>query len=336
MILIFVAVGFNGFGQLKKFTVEIPYPPQYPINDSIQSFLLMNRALTPNFSNEPEDSLQISFYKRNFNVQALILDSLAADSSLRSLGNLLFESDRYDIVIPLERNIYRLLPHTETPEPLSWNFVEALCRQFQTDALIVLENLALRTITHYKSLREYYDYTYERTYYASIDFYYRAHWRIYDPAKQQILVDYITSKDTLYWDSNEFDLATTFQNLPTVKQAAIEAAIKTAIDLNTLITPKWRKETRYYYVVNNDSIDQSIRLAAEGKWEDARENWATYSQTGSNNLRSKVLFNLALAQEMTGNLDEAIHTLGQSQKLFFREVTRYYLDDLQKRKSARK
>lgn len=336
LLLILAILSLGSYAQLKKFTVEVPVPPKLVISDSIQSFLIMNRALSPDFSNFDEDSLQISFYKRNFNVRAVLLDSIVADSTIKALGDMLYESGRYDIVIPVDRNIYRLLPHGETPEPLSWNYVEALCNQFSTDALIVLENIAMRTITSYQSQKEYYGYSYDKTYFASIDFYYRAHWRIYNPKNQQIIVDYVTTKDTLYWDSYDSDLITVFSKLPTIKGACYETGIKAASDLSKIISPKWESETRYYYVISDDSIDKSISLAADGNWEEARKNWYGYINEGNSIKRSKTLFNLGLACEMTGDLPEAIKWLRESNKLYYRDITGYYLKQLIERYSKQK
>ncbi|MBN1924652.1 MAG: tetratricopeptide repeat protein [Prolixibacteraceae bacterium] len=333
LLIILTIVSFGTFAQLKKFTVEVPVKPKMNISDSIQGFLIMNRAMTPDFNNFDEDSLQIAFYKQNFNVNAVLLDSIVADTTIKILGEMLYESGRYDIVIPVERNIYRLLPYGETPEPLTWNYVETLCSQFGTDALIVLENIAMRTVTSYQSQKEYYGYSYEKTYFASIDFYYRAHWRIYDPLNKKIIVDYVTNKDTLYWDSYEADLLTCFANLPTIKEACIETGIKSAIDLNEIISPKWETETRYYYVVNDDSIDLSIEYAAQGKWEAARDNWQKYIDEGNSIKRSKTMFNLALALEMTGDLPGAVKWLRNSNKIYYRDITGNYLKQLLERYS---
>lgn len=335
-LIMFTFFVVGTFAQLKKFTVEVPYPSKVDISDSIQSFLIMNRSMTPDFTNFNEDSLQIAFYKENFNVNAVLLDSMAADTTIKALGDLLYQSGRYDIVIPVERNIYRLLPYNETPEPLTWNYVEVLCNQFNTDALIVLENQALRTVTNYQSQKEYTGYSYEKTYYASIDFYYRAHWRIYDPKNQKIIVDYVTNKDTLYWDSYETDLVSCFHNLPTIKQACYETGIKTAFDLRDIIAPEWKNETRYYYVLKDDSIDQSITLAAEGKWDEALKNWLKYIDEGNRIKKSRILFNLALAYEMNGNLTEAIRCLKESNDLYYRKVTKHYLQQLVKRYNIQK
>lgn len=330
-LLAIVALGMNASAQLMKFKAEIPQKPLLKISDSIQSFTILNRSLTPEFQNFNEDSLQISFYKQNFLADKILLDSTVADTTIKTLGDILFNSDRFDIVIPVERDIYRLLPFNQTPEPLSWNYVESICEQFQTDALIVLENIAMRTVTIYQAHKEFIDFSYEKTYYASIDFYSRAHWRIYDPKRKQILVDYKMNEDTLSWDSYEYNLQKTFKSLPSIKEAATETGIKIAADFGEIISPKWIEESRYYYVLNDPEIDESVKFAANGDWNNALQNWLKYTDTGNSVKRSKIMLNLALAYEMTGDLPTAIIMAKESQKIYFREITNLYLKLLLKR-----
>jgi len=331
-----VFLTFSASAQLKKFKAEIPHTPKFKISDSIQSFTILNRSLSPEFQNFNKDSLQKSFYKQNFSVNKIVLDSLASDTTIMTLGETLFNSDRFDIVIPVEKNIYRLLPFTQTPEPLSWNYVQNICDQFQTDALIVLENVAMRTVTNYQTHTEFIHLNYEKTYYASIDFYSRAHWRIYDPKKKQIIVDYKMNEDTLFWESYEYNLQTTFKNLPSIKEAASETGIKIANDFGALISPKWIEENRYYYVLNEPEIDESVRFAAKGDWSSALQNWQNYADKGNSVKRSKIMLNLALAYEMTGDLSTAIKVAKESQKIYYREITNVYLKLLLKRVQTKK
>jgi hypothetical protein len=336
IFLTIVALTFNASAQLMKFKAEIPQTPLFKISDSIQSFTILNRSITPEFQNFNKDSLQISFYKQNFSVNKIILDSIVSDSIIKTLGDILFNSERFDIVIPLERNIYRFLPFNQTPEHLNWNYVQNICDQFQTDALIVLENIAMRTVTNYQSQIELIDFSYEKTHYASIDFYSRAHWKIYDPKNKQIIVDYKMNEDTLFWDSYELDLQTTFKKLPSIKEAAIETGNKIATDFGAIISPKWTEENRYYYVLNEPEIDESVKLAANGDWNSALQNWLNFAEKGNSAKRSKILLNIALAYEMTGDLSSAINVAKEAQKIYYREITNLYLKLLIKRLKPRK
>ncbi|NLU39310.1 MAG: hypothetical protein GXX78_10535 [Bacteroidales bacterium] len=333
LLIIVSLVVLQSTAQLKKFTVEIPNTPKFKISDSIQSFTLLNRSITPEFSNFNSDSLQISFYKQNFRVTQTILDSIAADTTIKVLGELLFESERFDVVIPVDRNIYRLLPFAQTPEPLSWNYVESICEQFKTDALIVLENQAMHTNTNYKTQHEFIDFSREKTYLASVNFKSRTHWRIYDPKKKQIIVDHQKNEDSLYWESYEYDLRTTFRKLPSIKEAAIQTAVQNAVSFSDLIAPSWVEETRYYFVLDDTLIDKSVTLASDGNWKAAYENWKPYADQGKSVKKSKIMFNLALAAEMNGDLDLAIEWAKKSKDAYYREVSNYYINQLNKRKS---
>lgn len=334
ILIIFINLAATSvFAQLKKFTVEVPTPPAFKIPDSIQSFTIMNRSMTSEFQNYDEKNLQVDFYKKNFNTNYVLLDSMAADTTIKVLGDLLFNSQRFDIVIPVNRNIYRLLPYTQTPQPLDWDYVALICETYNTDALVVLENFALRTVTNYKTGEEWDGFTRYKYHFASMDFYSMAHWRIYEPDSQKILVDAIMNQDTLYWDAYDFDLKELFKQIPTVKGAGTETAIKIALDFSDVIAPKWERAVRYYYILKNKQIDQSVELAADGKWAEALENWLKFTEKGNRSNQSKLMLNIALAYEMTGNIEDAILWAKKSQQLYYREVTNHYLKELLKRQA---
>lgn len=334
--VICLMISIASSAQLKKFTIEIPEPAQFKISDSIQSFTILNRSLTNEFENFIDDSLQISFYRKNFNTNFILLDSTVSDTTIKALGELLFDSYRFDIVIPIDRNLPRDLSYLKTPEPLDWKTVNDICETYNTDALIVLENIATRVVTNYKKGKELIEFSYYNTHFASMDFYYRAHWRMYDPKNRKIVVDILMNQDTLYWDNFDYNLVDLFNGLPSVKEAAIETGIKTAINFNKVIAPSWIPETRYYYITKNESIDKSIKLAAEGKWDEALDNWLKYAEYGNSTNKSKVMLNIALAYEMNGDLTNAIEWAKKSMKTYYREVTNHYLKELLKRQIKQK
>ena len=103
------------------------------------------------------------------------------------------------------------------------------------------------------------------------------------------------------------------------------------MDFSDIIAPIWNQATRYYYVMRNPAIDKSVKLAADGNWQEALDNWLLYSESGGNINRSKVMLNVALAYEMTGNLDAAIEWSKKSLDTYYREVTNHYLKELLKR-----
>ena len=331
LFIILLLVCFGSQAQLKKFMIEVPNPPKFKISDSIQSFTIMNRSMNSEFVSYNEKALQLDFYRKNFITNTILLDSTAADTTIKVLGDLLFESLRYDVVIPTDRNIYRLLSFTETPAPLDWEYVNLICETYNTDALLVLENIAIRTVTNYKNWIENEGFYFTKHHYASMDFYSRAHWRIYDPKTEKITVDLIMNQDTIYWDNTSNEIVELFKGLPSIKEATFATGVKLATNFVKIIAPTWTPESRYYYVMRDTLIDKSIQLAADGEWGMALENWLQYSEQGKRSERSKIMLNIALGFEMTGDIDNAIDWVQKAQKLYYREVVNYYLKELLKR-----
>jgi hypothetical protein len=100
------------------------------------------------------------------------------------------------------------------------------------------------------------------------------------------------------------------------------------------ISPKWQDENRKYYITGNKEIDTAIPLIKENKWEEAAEIWMKYSSVSSKSLRSKVEFNLALAAEMTGDIDLAIDWAFKSYKTKYSRIADLYLNYLNQRHSS--
>lgn len=329
--ILFIGFSATSFGQLKKISVELPIQPKIKLTDSIQSFTLMNRSLTREYKRYNPDSLQVELYRKNFNSKYVVLDSIVPDTTVRALGDLLFESNRFDVVIPLEQHIYRspIYSYKETPTPLGWDEVSEICDLYHTDALIVLENHAVNNETRYMRQTRYDEYTYEEYKYhmAFIDNYVRSHWRIYYPKEKAVVVD-VVMQDSLFWRAGNSNLNRTFSELPSVHSSIVTASIKSAISFCDLIAPQWKTASRYYYLLKDSEIDLSEKYAIENNWEEALNNWLKYVETGSKAKRSKIMMNVALGYEMTGNLDEAINWAYKSIKTSYREIANTYYKTL--------
>ena len=90
-------------GSVKMLNIEIPSPGKKDLPEHIQSLAIVARIPYPIFSDVNRDSLQKAFYKHAFKLDTSLYDLAAADTMLKVLGELLFETGRYDFVIPKER-----------------------------------------------------------------------------------------------------------------------------------------------------------------------------------------------------------------------------------------
>jgi len=292
----------------------------------------MNHSINTQFRNFDEDSLQRSFYAQNFNVKNIvILDSLAADTTLKTLGRLLYNNGRYDVVIPKERNITRLdNNYYKIQEYTDWNTIKEICNTFHTDALLVIERYYNKLNTFYKIHQPTAEYKKFVT--ASIDSKYSASVKIYDPVEKKVIRQFEVT-DTISWSDGALSTEKLFEKCPTIKNCLIQSGIQTAVDINNYLSPVWKKEERNYYLIDTDEKNNTIeKVIRKNEWGKAYKYWLPFTKSSKKRIKSKAEFNIAVASEMLGNLDEAILWATNSNELVYNYQTEIYIKKLMKRK----
>lgn len=308
-------------------TIENNQPAKEELSPDIQSITLMNRSMTSQFLNHREDSLQMYFYRKGFQLSNIVLDSTAADTTIRALAELMFESGRYDVVVPLERNFKRTLSYEILPDTLSPELVGEICSNFNTNALMVLERFSTKTMADYSAERSQDNAV---SYSATLDLKYDAFFRIYKPGRKT-LVKEIALSDTIYWESVDYTQERLFSKLPSIKQALINAGIKVALDIDTKLSPSWIPEKRGYFLFKSKE-DRGQQFMNENKYEEAGKYWAEMAKSTNKKTRSKAEYNLALINELNGDIDKAIEYGLKSFYSFYRFQTQTYLKKLEARK----
>lgn len=303
--------------------IEIPSPAKQELPADIQSLTLMNRSITSQFVDHNADSLQKYFYRNGFQLSEDVLDISVSDTIIQALAPLMYESGRYDVVVPIERNIPRGVPYQIKPDTLDNLKVNMICSQYNTDALMVLEQFSTKVMS---------DYTKEQSisgnfYYASIDVKYNAFFRIYQPGKKNPIKE-IELTDTIYWESAEYTQGLLFMRLPTIKQALINAAIKVALDTDSQLSPAWNTEKRGYFLFSLKN-DRGQQLVNENKLDEAKAFWLEMTQSPNKKDRARAEFNMAVASELEGDIDRALEWGLKSFYSHYHYQTEVYLKKLQ-------
>ena len=297
----------------------------------IQSLTIMNRSMSNQFQNYREDSLQRYFYRKGYQLSNIVLDSMAADTTIRALAELMFESGRYDVVIPVERNLKRNFSFEVLPDTLDSGQVSEICTNFNTDALMVLERFYVKTMADFSEQRlmnsgngpvNSYD--------ATLDLKYSAFFRIYKPGTKTLVKEFEVN-DTIYWESDDYTLERLFGKLPSVKQALISAGIKVALDVDNKLSPTWVSERRGYFLFQKKD-DPGQQFMNKNDYEQAAKYWSEMAQSENKKIRSKAEYNLALINELNGDIDKAIEYGLKSFYSFYRFQTEIYLKKLEDRK----
>jgi hypothetical protein len=291
----------------------------------------MNRSMNSQFRNYNEDSLQMYFYRKGFQLSNIVLDSTAADTTLKALAEIMFESGRYDMVIPLQRNLKRNSSYEMLPDTLRPDQVRQICTNFKTDALMVLERFVTKVMADYSEERSFYAIKgNEDSYNATLDLKYSAFFRIYKPGAKT-LVKEIELNDTIYWESAEYTQERLFSKLPSVKKALINAGIKVALDIDSKLSPTWIPEKRGYFLFKKND-DEGQLFMNGNKYEEAGKYWNEMAKSDNKKIRSKAEYNLALINELNGDIDKAIEYGLKSFYSHYRFQTETYLKKLEARK----
>ena len=287
---------------LRNLEVEIAVLPQFPIADDVQSLVLLNRSMNRNFTNLSADTLEKIFINQKMDLDSLFCDSIAADTVIHVAAQALFNSGRFDVVIPTVHNIDRD-DYDDILSPLSINYIDEVCKSYNVNAVLVLESFSeqLASKYYYRPLESsdlnFYD--------STTDLSYKSDWRLIRPDNSKPAIRFQIC-DSIFWKANSNSLKNLYEQMPSIKEALIGGGTASGLKMASYISPDWVNQIRNYYVTGKTEIDAAIPLIKENKWEEASAIWTKYATVNSTKTRSRVEFNLALASEMTGNVDLAI------------------------------
>lgn len=312
-------------------TIETPVPAKEELPSDIQSLTLMDRSINDQFQNFNEDSLQKYFYRNGYQLSTVILDSMAADTTIQALASLMFESGRYDVVVPVDRNLRRDTPAEILPDTLNPSFVSSICKQYNTDALMVMEQFSTKVMTDNIAEKYFENSGTVYSYYATLDLKNDASFRIYKPCSKTIEIQL---SDTIYWESTDNIQVRMFSKLPSIKQALINAGIKVALDLDSKISPSWVTVKRGYFLFDPKN-DPAQQLMNENKTDEAEAIWMEKTQSPNKKIRSRAEYNMALASELDGNIEKAIEWGLKSFNTLYNNRTEIYLKKLKALRSSK-
>lgn len=333
LFILFIVLFAASCSPTKNITIEIPESAQKELPTRIQSLVLVNRTVDSKYSDLPADTIQNSFYKKYFDIDTLLYDLTAVDTCLKATGDLLFESGRYDVVIPEDRFL-KFERNAFFTKEMNWDEVKTLCLQYNTDAVLSLDMFNTHIVTKYEK-DKYFDSSQDAFYTAaaaSMVLTYDALFRVYDPVEEKVLIREFL-KDTLMWEDIAKNATDLFEDFTPVKQALSEAGIAVALDFSEKISTVWRREKRPIFIKGDDNLKLAGTLIDSGEWEQAIALWKLSAENSkSKSTKSKAQLNVAMAYEIQGDMDSAILWGLKSYESMYRQITYDYLELLERRK----
>ena len=277
-----------------------------------------NKLLFVNLDSDINNDGKIDTVLYNIISNEMNLGFLEAINSTASI-----DSSRYLYVKGFLKSdkLYRL-------DTISWNYLEYISGNINADVFIVLDSVKL--IMGSGSNVDYSSYPTEYIKYRDIAA--TISWSVYDLVEKKRLDQYVYS-DTLYWESVGYSEAQVKKDMPSLEQSLRELSFFAAFDYGKRILPGWKRVTRYYYILGNKDFKKAALLINENDdWEAASVLWKKYINHSDAEVASRACFNLALANEMAGNFDQALVWAKKSTQIKSKTRTRQYISILITRK----
>ncbi|MFY9152597.1 MAG: DUF6340 family protein [Prolixibacteraceae bacterium] len=307
----------------EQYSIEVYKPAELTLPVEMKKIAIISRNLK--FEN---DTLQ-NYQKRNrrlirdkieFNT-----DSLALQACLDSLSTKLLSQNRFDsiMIVPIAIMPERRVNEIKFANP---DWYKNNAEHTHADGLIILDMFSC-----FYSSNDDGDYSPLATVVTTNI------WSVYD-AKKQKVIDRYAQIDTLYWDGTD-DGGKFKKNLIPEKKAAIPlAAGIVGENYSKRILPGWSMVYRDIMTCKKPDLKKAAEQAEKNKWDEAAGVWEKYVESKNSRNRIIALYNLALSNEMSGNIEKALELTAkaaESSSGFFmsmeNEVVRNYAAVLYKR-----
>ncbi len=225
----------------------------------------------------------------------LLIDSIAVIKSMDSLRKVLIESGRFDEVFVYPFNVIK--PHVGDKElPLSSGFIQSLCSESETDAVISLEMLSYFYSRHSGSSG--------REIQAEANVKVTAIWSVY-LTKVDGPVDRFTHSEVIRWSDKDPNNNTLKYKLPGRKEAISIACGVAAKNYSKRIVPYWTESYRVIVGLYGSDWENALLYAEKNEWNRAAQIWEKYFVNPQKKVAGVAALNYAVAQEMLGDQDQA-------------------------------
>lgn len=287
---------------IRNVSISLIQPGAITLPPELRSVALVNRALPAN-------------------VKANIIEAVLTDENLGQDKN-----GRQQVlsgVLDLLRNSPRLNcklttlemqgwgTGTDFPAPLDWSQIQQICNEYQTDGVVALETFDTDCIiTNAEAVdvkktdkdgkeKVVKEFRVKETVVVKLGF------RIYDLKNRQIS-DQHNDVYTMYWSAKGSNPMDALANLLDKRNAINQTCYNAGLNYGKRITPLRTFILREYYKRGgNSEMQRASRMVELNDWNGAAFVWKSLLSSGKRKTAGRSAFNLAVANEVGGDLEAA-------------------------------
>jgi hypothetical protein len=327
--LAFGTVFLSSCTKLLYTSLDVLRPAKVAFNSDVNNVLIINNTIPQ--PAEIGHSTQFAFEeakKETFNTDSL---SIFCVGALKED----IESKNFFSSVQLSPNSINTGTDFSSANYISDETVKALCSSTQTDAIISLDKIKVKD-----EITEVFD-ALSNSYVSTLELNFESYWSIHYPNKEEFYA--LQFRDTVYWGAESNSRKRGIKELPKREDALVDGALYVGQNTVNRLVPYWDKVDRYFFNPNKKYFKQAMDSVYVKNWNSAISNWQTaMNQSKSNWTKAQAANNIAIAYEITGNIDKALEYASQAfynlQELSFADynsfirISDYVTELIQRRK----
>jgi len=327
--LAFGTVFLSSCTKLLYTSLDVLRPAKVAFNSDVNNILIINNTVP-----QPADighSTRFAFEeakKETFNTDSLSIFCLGALKED-------IESKNFFSSVQLSPNSINTGTDFSSANYISDETVKALCSSTHTDAIISLDKIKVKD-----EITEIFD-ALSNSYVSTLELNFESYWSIHYPNKEEFYA--LQFRDTVYWGAESNSRKRGIKELPKREDALVDGALYVGQNTVNRLVPYWDKVDRYFFNPNKKYFKQAMDSVYVKNWNSAISNWQTaMNQSKSNWTKAQAANNIAIAYEITGNIDKALEYASQAfynlQELSFADynsfirISDYVTELIQRRK----
>lgn len=296
--LLFLLISCGGARQI---SVQVKRPARITIPQSVQSVVLVNRSISGSRAGL-EGAITLETPNR---------DKTLAGECLRGIQETLKTSDRF--VVVQSDSAFNSADESSLNfgAPLTWEFVDSMCKQYKVDAVLSIEFFDTDFTIHNPAgaaasavgniLSGGNNNTIEVRGTATAN----AGFRVYHSLQKSILYE-DEFRFKKYYVQRSYTLADAMSKLIKKNRALQEVSYSTGDAFAKDIVPLYYWEERKIFKKGHADMKRGYRQAQSKNWEGARSTWINiYSNDFRTKIKARAAHNVALSYEVSGDLQAA-------------------------------
>jgi len=306
-VFIFIAVVTSC--QLQRVTVDLYSPPKLEYPPELRSLMVTSRYVPATGIYE---DVQWGSYESVDSVKWALAESL-----VDSLAARIVEGNHFLVKI---RHYPRMLRNNtdSLPEALPWEGMVSLAKKEFVRGILVLEGFDIRYKEETVSIPD-------KGFIATLRVEVILAIRVYEPEKRRLVDEKIYTFSKSFKSTGKSP-SEARSDLPDTHTSAVFACSQAAADYAELIRPDVITGDRVYYSKGDSLMRVADSAVQAGKWGRAEAKWNYEAYNAKDSLtRAKASFNMALACEMDGRLNQAVGFARRSEMIRPDKKTREYI-----------